>query len=243
MEKKFKRRIFEIIEASQAHDVASQLYDAMIYVSVIVGIIPLTLRHQNIYTKVIDLIVIVVFILDYILRFYTSDYKMGIISVKAYIAYFFMPMAMIDLLSIMPVLSMIFPSAKVFGMFRLFRIIRVLKLVRYSKAMVAIANVFRRVKSQLLAVLALALIYIILSAILVFQVEPNTFETFFDALYWSTVSITTIGYGDISPVTDVGRAMTMISALVGVAIIALPSGIITAAYMDEIKKKKGKHEL
>ena len=76
-----------------------------------------------------------------------------------------------------------------------------------------------------------------------FQIEPNLFETFFDALYWATISITTVGYGDISPVTDLGRFITMISALVGVAIIALPSGIITAAYMEEIKRKKGKLEL
>lgn len=77
----------------------------------------------------------------------------------------------------------------------------------------------------------------------IFQLEPDLFQTFFDALYWATISITTIGYGDISPVTTVGRFVTMISALVGVAVIALPSGIITAAYMDEIKKKKGKFEL
>ena len=64
------------------------------------------------------------------------------------------------------------------------------------------------------------------------------FGNFFDALYWATISITTIGYGDISPVSDLGRLITMISALVGVALIALPSGIITAAYMDEIKKHK-----
>jgi voltage-gated potassium channel len=73
--------------------------------------------------------------------------------------------------------------------------------------------------------------------------EPNLFKSFFDALYWATISITTIGYGDISPVTSAGRMITMASALVGVAVIALPSGIITAAYMDEIKKKKSKFEL
>lgn len=128
-------------------------------------------------------------------------------------------------------------------MFRIFRVFRVLKLIRYSKTMVTIENVIRKVKSQLFAVLILTLIYITSSAMLVFQLEPNLFEHFFDALYWATISITTIGYGDISPVTTVGRLITMISALVGVAVIALPSGIITAAYMDEIKRKKSKLEL
>ena len=77
----------------------------------------------------------------------------------------------------------------------------------------------------------------------IFQLEPDLFDTFFDALYWATISITTIGYGDISPVTTAGRLTTMLSALVGMALIALPSGIITAAYMEEIKKKKSKLEL
>ena len=78
---------------------------------------------------------------------------------------------------------------------------------------------------------------------LIFQLEPTLFDTFLDALYWATISITTIGYGDITPQTDLGQFITMISALVGVAVIALPTGMITAAYMNEISKKKTKYEL
>ena len=118
-----------------------------------------------------------------------------------------------------------------------------LKLVRYSKTMIIIRNVIRKVKSQLMAVLFLIIIYIFGAAMLIFQLEPNLFNNFFDALYWATISITTIGYGDIYPVTTVGRLITMISALVGMAVIALPTGIITAAYMAEITKKKSKYEL
>jgi voltage-gated potassium channel len=109
--------------------------------------------------------------------------------------------------------------------------------------MVIIANVVRKVRKQLIAVLLLIVVYIFVSAMLIFQLEPNLFDTFFDALYWATISITTIGYGDISPVTPVGRFITMISALVGMAVIALPTGIITASYMNEITKKKSKYEL
>ena len=94
-----------------------------------------------------------------------------------------------------------------------------------------------------MAVLILIIIYIFVSAMLIFQLEPNLFETFFDALYWATISITTIGYGDIIPTTEVGKLITMISALMGVAVIALPSGMITAAYINEITKKKSKYEL
>ena len=78
-----------------------------------------------------------------------------------------------------------------------------------------------------------------------FNAEPHvesTVDTFFDALYWATVTLTTVGYGDVTPVTDLGRLVSMISSLFGVAIIALPSGVITASYLDElraIKQKKG----
>ncbi len=75
------------------------------------------------------------------------------------------------------------------------------------------------------------------------MIAGTGFENFFDALYWPTISITSIGYGDIYPTSDVGRLITMVSALVGVAVIALPSGMITAAYIGEVNRKKSKYEL
>ena len=168
---------------------------------------------------------------------------MGYKSIKAYIAYVLTPLAIMDLLAIIPVITLFVPVSGFIRLLKLFRFFRVFKLIRYSKTMIVIANVIRKVKSQLLAVLILILIYIFVSAMLVFQMEQEIFDSFLDALYWATISITTIGYGDISPVTPVGRIITMISALVGMAIIALPTGIITAAYMNEINKKKTKYEL
>lgn len=239
----FKKRLYEIIEASKENDIVSQAYDIMMLVAVIVGLLPLTMKSENIYTKWIDWITVILFIIDYGFRIYTADYKMGVKSYKAYIAYILSPMAIIDLISIIPVVAFLVPQSLLMRIIKVLKVLRVLKLIRYSKTMVSISNVLRRVKRQLLAVLVLTLIYIFASALIVFQIEPSIFDTFFDALYWSTISITTIGYGDISPVTDLGRFITMLSALVGVAIIALPSGIITAAYMEEIKKKKSKLEL
>ena len=77
---------------------------------------------------------------------------------------------------------------------------------------------------------------------LIFQLEPNLFESFFDALYWATISITTIGYGDIYPISTTGRVISIISSIVGIAIIALPSGIVTAGYMEEARKTKEKNQ-
>lgn len=91
-----------------------------------------------------------------------------------------------------------------------------------------ILNVLAKEKIALISVGSFALAYILVSALVVFSVEPDSFETFFEAVYWATVSLTTVGYGDIYPVTTTGRIVTMVSSLLGIAIVALPAGIITA---------------
>jgi len=78
----------------------------------------------------------------------------------------------------------------------------------------------------------------LVAALIVFNVEPETFNNFFDAVYWATVSLTTVGYGDLYPVTTAGRVVTIISSIMGIIIIALPSGVITAAYMEVVKEEK-----
>ncbi|MBQ1457031.1 MAG: ion transporter [Butyrivibrio sp.] len=239
----YKRRVYEVIEVSNVGDRSSRAYDVVITTAVIVGLLPMTLKGENLYTRLIELLTGFIFLTDYCVRVYTADFKMGYKSIKAYIAYVLTPLAIMDLLAIIPVITLFIPVSGFIRLLKLFRFFRVFKLIRYSKTMIVIANVIRKVKSQLLAVLILILIYIFVSAMLVFQMEQEIFDSFLDALYWATISITTIGYGDISPVTPVGRIITMISALVGMAIIALPTGIITAAYMNEINKKKTKYEL
>jgi len=102
----------------------------------------------------------------------------------------------------------------------------------------------------LLTVLGIALFYIFATALIMFNVEmyrqlPDgslVFESFLDALYWATTTLTTIGYGDIYPVSDAGKVITIISSILGVAIIALPTGVITAGYLDELKKRRKEAE-
>ncbi len=238
-----KKRIYEVIQVSNIGDKSSRAYDIMVTTAVVVGLLPMTLKAENQYTRIIELFTSLIFIIDYCIRVYTADYKMGYVGSRAYFAYIMTPLAILDLLSIVPVITLFLPVNSVIRLLRLFRFFRIFKLVRYSKTMIIISNVIRKVKSQLLAVLILIVIYIFVSAMLIFQLEPDLFGTFFDALYWATISITTIGYGDISPVTPIGRMITMISALVGMAVIALPTGIITAGYMNEISRKKSKYEL
>ena len=117
------------------------------------------------------------------------------------------------------------------------RVFRVFKAIRYSKNFMLIGNVLKKSRDSLIAVCVLAFGYILVSALIIYNVEPDTFDTFFDALYWATVSLTTVGYGDIYPVSVMGRIITMISSIFGIAIVALPAGIITAGYMSEIDNK------
>ncbi|MBR2138683.1 MAG: two pore domain potassium channel family protein [Bacilli bacterium] len=111
------------------------------------------------------------------------------------------------------------------------------EFIRYSKSFDIIVRVLKNQKKVLSAVALMAVAYIFISAIVIYNVEPDSFNTFFDAFYWATISLTTVGYGDIYPVTPIGRCVTMISSLIGIAINALPSSVITAGYLEEVSKK------
>ncbi len=132
-----------------------------------------------------------------------------------------------------------------FRVSRLFKLLRIFKVIRYYEPLAIIHRVIRRQGSVLLTVLWLALFYIFITALIMFNAEedinPATgqllFDNFFDAFYWAACTLTTVGYGDIYPISSIGRVISIISSIVGIAIIALPSGIITAGYMDEVKKR------
>ena len=153
-------------------------------------------------------------------------------------------MAIIDLLSILPGLNLISPEFKLLRLTRLLKIVRLLKIFRYSDKITIFVRVLSKEKEVLLSVLMLAIFYIFITALIMFNAEPHinpqtgeiTFHSFFDALYWATVTLTTVGYGDLCPVTNIGRVVSMLSSLFGVAIIALPSGVITASYLEELRE-------
>ncbi len=238
-----RKRIYEIISASDGGDRLSSVYDFFMMAVITVSLIPLVFKQTNPVFEVADKVCAAVFILDYFLRWATADFKFADASVLSFLKYPFSPMAIVDLVSILPSLTVInrgFKILRILRMFRALRVFRSFKLLRYSKNAQIIANIFKKQREPLGYVLFLAIAYIIISALIVFNVEPDSFNSFFDAVYWATVSLTTMGYGDIYPVTEIGRVVTMVSSIFGIAIVALPAGIITAGYMDEIKKVSGK---
>lgn len=236
-----RERIYQIIEKSDGEDKLSRVYDIIMLIFIVGSLIPLAFKTENTVFFVIDKVAVVVFIIDYILRWSTADYKYEQKGIVPFLKYPFSPMAIIDLLSILPSLSIInngFKALRVLRMIRTFRIFRVLKVVRYSKSFRILGNVIKSSKESLTAVGVLAVGYIVVSALVIFNVEPDSFNNFFEAVYWATVSLTTVGYGDIYPVSTFGRIITMISSVFGIAVVALPAGIVTAGYMSELKKQE-----
>ena len=238
-----KKRLFEIIEAdnpADGLDKASTAYDILMITLVVLSLLPLTMKTDPPVFTLIEYVTVVVFSLDYLLRWATADCKYGTKNATAFLRYPFSPMAIIDLLSILPSLLTIHPAFRLLRVMRLLRALRVLrvaKVLRYSSSLRILSAVMRDSRKPLMAVLSLAAGYIVLSALLMFTVEAESFDDFFEAVYWATMSLTTVGYGDIYPVSSLGRAITMVSSLMGIAIIALPSSIITAGYIKELNQR------
>lgn len=234
-----RKKLFNIIEPTDGKNLLSTIYDYFMIIVILVSMIPLAIKETNQYLDFFDIVCLVVFVLDYLLRWITADYKYNRKSIASFLRYPFGFFAIIDIVSILPSIVMInkgFRLLRIFRMARAFRVFRAFKMFRYSKSIKIIITVFKKSKESLVAVGTLAVAYIIISALVIFNVEPDSFNNFFDAIYWATVSLTTVGYGDIYPITTIGRIVTMVSSVFGIAIVALPAGIITAGYMSEIEK-------
>lgn len=234
-----RRRVYEIIELSDG-DRTSAVYDYIMMAVIVASLVPLAFKETTPFLSVLDKITVAVFILDYALRLLTADFKLQK-GGASFVLYPFTPMALVDLLCILPSFTALaggFRLLKIIRLLRAFRVFRAFKMLRYSKSLMIILDVIREQRTPLAAVGTLAAGYVLISALVIFNVEPESFGNFFDAIYWATVSLTTVGYGDIYPVSTAGRVITMLSSVFGIAVVALPSGIITAGYMDKIGKSK-----
>lgn len=243
-----REHIRELIEPRNDSS-SSQIYDTIMLAAIMIGILPLMFREQLALFGILDLISGVCFATDYLLRWLTADLSSKRHRWIDFIIYPFRPMAIIDLLSILPIFNLISPTFKVARVSRLLKILRVLKVVRYYEPLEIILSVIRRQSKILWTVFSLAVFYIFLTALIMFNAEeeinPETgqylFDNFFNAFYWAACTLTTVGYGDLYPISDVGRVISIISSMVGIAIIALPSGIVTAGYLEELRSRKEKN--
>lgn len=239
----WRKRVFDIVETN-SNSIVSKIYDWAMLVFIVISLVPLAFREQNPTLIWLDWISVSIFIVDYLLRWLTADYKLKTTTKwKAFLLYPLTPFAIVDLLSILPSFSIFNRALKVLRITRLLKILRIFRFVRYSENMQILIKVLHKERHILFTVFLIAIAYIVVTALIMFNVEESAmFVDFFDALYWATTTLTTVGYGDIYPATDLGRVISMFSAILGVAVIALPSGVITASYLDELrgsKKKKG----
>ena len=253
---KIRRMIYDIIQPDKGSSTASRVFDWIITSLVLVSVVivysstfelPIEIAHS---LDGIEWVVSIVFTIEYMLRIVTADYmfpRSGLLGSR--IKYVFTPMAVIDLLAILPFwLPMILPgSMQGLRAFRLVRLLRILKLNRYFDAMRSIVNVVESKKRELLCSLFFVVILMLVSSLMMYAAEndaqPNTFRNAFSGLWWAVATLTTVGYGDIYPITVFGKILGAVIAFSGIAALAIPTGIITSGLTEQLSRKRMEREL
>jgi voltage-gated potassium channel len=192
-----------------------------------------------------DIFSITVFSIEYILRVWSATVEVKYKHpFKGRLKYMFSLGAMIDLLAILPSFlhSFIGLDLRVLRILRLARFLRLFRLTSYMKSTKMVVDVFRLRVNELLLSLVLAFFLIIISSSIMYfaehEAQPKEFKSIPHAIYWSVITLTTTGYGDVVPKTTIGRFMTGVMILIGIGIFALPAGIITAGFLEEFRKAK-----
>ena len=242
-----RQRIAKIIDADRGESKASRIYDWAMGIVIILSLTPLMFADpRNPALVVISWITVIIFIIDFIARCYVSPIDKYKIGRPWWRRYPFSFMGLVDLLSILPIVGMISHKFALFKLFRLARIAAIIKYARYSDTDDMLLRVLKKNKNILQSILLVICIYVYIVSLLIYNTEPHinsatgeiTFSTFFDAVYWSIVTLTTVGYGDIYPVTTLGKLISITSMFLGIGIIATVSSIITSGFIEEINKKK-----
>ncbi|SEF50472.1 voltage-gated potassium channel [Halpernia humi] len=240
-----KKKIYQFININSS-------FQKLIYTLIILNVISLILAsYKEIYIKYelffdyFEIFSVSVFTIEYILRFWTADldYENGT-SFSKRLKFSTSSFGLIDLFAILPFyLPLIFPfDLRILRILRLFRLLRIFKLGRLSKSLQTITSVLKETKSELSITLFVAFILMILSSTLMFFVEneaqPDKFENIGQSLWWSVATLTTVGYGDIYPITGLGKFLSSIIALIGIGFVALPTGIISSAFIKKMQQEK-----
>lgn len=197
-----------------------------------------------------DMSSVIIFSVEYVLRVWSSNHEEKYKhSVWGRVKYMLSPGALIDLIAIIPSFlhAFIGLDLRVLRMLRLLRILRLFRLTAYTKPARMIANVFKKRANELALSFVLAVFLIIIASCIIYFAEhlyPSEKESLFKSipatLWWAVVTLTTTGYGDMYPLTAIGKTMAGIIMLTGVAFFALPAGIITAGFIDEFRLSRVK---
>lgn len=183
--------------------------------------------------KVIEVFCVLVFTVEYLLRIYVSDRKLRFI---------FSFYGLIDFLAILPFYLALGIDLRSLRALRFLRLFRLLKLMRYNRAINHFTRAIATTKEEIILFLIVTLILIYISAVGIYyfenEAQPEHFASVFDSLWWSIITLTTVGYGDVYPVTVGGRVFTFFILMIGLGIVAIPTGIISSALTKSVDKKE-----
>ncbi len=251
---RIKRVVFDVIQPSAGSTgfrrVISSIFDDTIMILIVFSVVSVflcTFRIPDWLFRIlirIEFVSIVIFTIEYALRIWTANLLYPELNpIRARIRYVTSPMAIIDLISILPFLVPVLHTYNLVGVrvFRLVRLLRIFKLNRYSDALAAIADVFRRKSQQMVASIFFVFMILILASLLIYYAEhdaqPDRFENAFSGLWWAVATLTTVGYGDLYPVTPLGRFLGAIIAILGIGMVAVPTSILSAGFMEMLEKE------
>jgi len=254
MIKKAKNKIYELLDATVIESKLERNLNiflmGLIFLNVIAVILEteksLAVRYKGLFHW-FEIISVIIFSVEYLLRLWSStENKKFQHPILGRVKYALSPMALIDLLAILPFyLPMFIPvDLRFLRALRLFRLFRLFKVSRYVKSLRTIKNVFIEKKEELLIAIFSVLILLVFSSSLMYFVEheaqPDVFSSIPAAMWWGISTLTTIGYGDMYPITTLGKFLGGIIALLGIGLFALPAGILASGFAGEIQKKDKK---
>jgi voltage-gated potassium channel len=247
----FRQRLFLLLDSSAWRRVGlsplNRFLVLFILVSVVVAILesePLVYRGHEAGFLQIEIVFATVFLIEYVARLWVCvENPQFVNGWRGRLSYALTPAALLDLLAVTPLLfAMVGTEAFVLRLFRMIGILRLSKLGRYSAAMATIRAAILSRRYELIMSIGIAGVMLLLSSTLLYIVEgatqPAAFGSIPRAMWWSISALTTVGYGDVVPVTALGRVLAGITAIIGIGLIAMPTGILAAAFSDAMVRRR-----
>jgi len=249
--KTLRKRVFEIVQIGNRSDLPSASFDYFIVAVILINLFVtlFSTYEQSIPYKglldVIELITILIFVVEYLARVWTAEYLYPQLNrPKAALRFIVSFYGVIDLLTILPYfLPFVFPlGAVAFRMFRVVRIFRLFQINAQYDAFNVIIDVLKEKKNQIISSVCMILIFMIAASLCMYGLEhdaqPENFKNAFSGIWWSVSTLLTVGYGDIYPITTWGRIMAIVIAFLGVGMVAIPTGIISAGFVEQYTRVK-----
>ena len=246
-----KQRLYHILERGQPEDPLSQVVDWALILLIVANVAaaaagtvkPLYERHQEAFWA-FEVFSVAIFTVEYLCRLWVCTEHLSLSDhgpIKARLKFAVSPYSLIDLLAILPFYLALFVPTADLRFLRVFRLLRLLKLTRYSPALASLWQVLVNERRALAAALLIMVILLIISSTAIYHVEhdvqPENFGSIPAAMWWAIATLTTVGYGDVVPLTGLGRAIGGLVMILGLAMFALPVGIIASGFATEIHRR------